>query len=226
MTYKNIIKTSIAITITWGAFFILLNISKASYAPDEDLDTTSKNLIDTRELQKDIIKLASTDNTPSLGKRDFTPTRADVICMAENIYHEARGQSNVGKIAVGLVVINRVHDRRWPATICEVVFQGPVRESWKTKQQKDLDISLREYYPIKHRCQFSWYCDGRSDYIDKTSYQWVLSLQIAEKLLNNNKYQGLLEGATHYHADSVSPNWRLGMVFITKIDNHLFYRQD
>ena len=77
-----------------------------------------------------------------------------VKCLALNMYHEARDQGTAGKLAVSAVVINRVSDSRFPNTICEVIKQGPTRKSWR-----DPSVS----YPIKNRCQFSWYCDGVSD---------------------------------------------------------------
>ena len=58
----------------------------------------------------------------------------------------------LGKIAIGHVVMNRIEDERFPDTICGVVKQGPVRESWKTRQHKDLAKEVRIYYPIKNRC--------------------------------------------------------------------------
>ena len=88
-----------------------------------------------------------------------------IVCLAENIYFEARAESMEGKAAVANVTRNRVLDADFPNTYCEVVQQGPVRESWKTRQHKDLDDSERVYYPRKHRCQFSWYCDGHRDMI-------------------------------------------------------------
>ena len=75
-------------------------------------------------------------------------------CMALNIYHEAKNQSMVGQIAVGLVTMNRVRDHRYPNSICEVVKQGPSRPSWKDPNKR---------IPIRHKCQFSWFCDGKSD---------------------------------------------------------------
>ena len=84
-------------------------------------------------------------------------------CLAENIYFEARSDSVAGQAAVADVVINRMFDSRYPNTICKVVTEGPIRESWKTRQNPDLDDSERVYYPVRHRCQFSWYCDGKSD---------------------------------------------------------------
>jgi len=75
----------------------------------------------------------------------------DAECLAENIYHEARGESTLGKIAVGLVTINRVRDARWPSNICSVVYEGPVRESWKTKQNTSLSPESRIFYPVKDK---------------------------------------------------------------------------
>jgi len=76
-------------------------------------------------------------------------------CLAYNMYHEARSQGTAGIYAVSAVVLNRVNDRRFPNTVCEVVEQGPTRESWKTKKHKDLDPEERVYYPIKNKCTHS-----------------------------------------------------------------------
>lgn len=148
-----------------------------------------------------------------------------INCMALNIYHEAKNQSVTGQIAVGLVVLNRVKDVRFPNTVCEVIKQGPIRESWKTRENPDLDDSERKYYPVKNRCQFSWYCDGKSD-TPKEPTAWEIATHIAEKLLFTRSYAGMLDGATHYHADYVEPTWRLDMTRISKVDDHIFYRWD
>ena len=93
-----------------------------------------------------------------------------VKCLALNMYHEARDQGTAGKLAVSAVVINRVSDSRFPNTICEVIKQGPTRKSWR-----DPSVS----YPIKNRCQFSWYCDGISDEVkDEKTYQKILTLPV------------------------------------------------
>ena len=149
----------------------------------------------------------------------------NINCMALNIYHEAKNQSITGQIAVGLVVINRVRDGRFPNTVCEVIMQGPVRESWKTRENPDLPDSERIYYPKRHKCQFSWYCDGKDD-TPKEPTAWELATHIAEKLLFSRSYAGMLDGATHYHANYVKPAWRLDMTRISKVDDHIFYRWD
>jgi len=95
------------------------------------------------------------------------PDPTEVMCLAENMYHEAKNQGTAGWSAVASVTLNRVKDKRFPNTVCEVVKQGPTRESWKKNGK---------YYPLKHRCQFSWYCDGKKDKVhpmDKNLYKKI-----------------------------------------------------
>src|SRR6056300_1135274 len=63
---------------------------------------------------------------------------SELHCMAQNIYFEASNQSKTGMIAVAQVTMNRVRDSRFPSTVCEVVFEGPIRESWKTRNNLDI----------------------------------------------------------------------------------------
>jgi len=53
----------------------------------------------------------------------------ETMCLARNIYHEARGESYIGKLAVAKVTINRTKDPKFPRTICGVVYQ-PGQFSW------------------------------------------------------------------------------------------------
>ena len=48
-----------------------------------------------------------------------------LTCLAVTVYHEARGEPLVGQLAVATTVINRVHDSRWPSTICDTIKEGP-----------------------------------------------------------------------------------------------------
>jgi len=68
-------------------------------------------------------------------------------CLAMNMYHEARNQGSAGLLAVSAVVLNRVKDPKFPNTICEVIEQGPTRESWKTRQTADPNDA--QFYPVK-----------------------------------------------------------------------------
>ena len=145
----------------------------------------------------------------------------EFICLVENIYFESKGESMRGKIAVGVVTLNRLKDPRYPKTICEVVKQGPVRESWKTRQDSTLAADQRLYNPIRHRCQFSWWCDGYKERI-KYDENWIDSVKAAKSALTG-KYDDLVDGATHYHAVYVTPEWANRLRFIVQIDNHKFY---
>tara|TARA_B100001094_G_scaffold238124_1_gene233472 strand:- start:1444 stop:2088 length:645 start_codon:yes stop_codon:yes gene_type:complete len=148
-------------------------------------------------------------------------------CLALNVYYEARSDNLAGMYAVSDVVLNRVRDDRYPNTICEVVYQGPTRESWKTKQDPDLPDEERKYNPVRNMCQFSWYCDGKDDIPDDET-GWATAQYVAGSILYANKHRGLTEGATHYHATYVKPRWTRdrGMNHVGRIGSHIFYRWD
>ena len=136
------------------------------------------------------------------------------ICLALNTYHEAKNQSMIGQIATAQVVMNRVADDRYPNTVCEVVKQGPHRPSWENPEKE---------YPVKHRCQFSWYCDGKSD-IPKNEKAWRKAQDVAFLVLYNKINLDVTEGATHYHATYVRPAWAKTKTRTTRIEKHIFYR--
>lgn len=152
----------------------------------------------------------------------------DEFCLAQNIFFEAGVDNKAGMIAVADVTLNRVEDYRYPDTICEVVYQAVLKESWKTAQYPDLDDSERVYIPVRNKCQFSWYCDGKSDDIPKGSENWVKAQTVAWEMLHSDNYIGLTEGATHYHATYVKPYWRTSknMNLVGRIGAHIFYRWD
>lgn len=127
-------------------------------------------------------------------------------CLAKAIYWEARNQSLEGKIAVGLVVINRVNAGLWEDTICGVIFQG---------------------------CQFSWVCNGnakknpaKNNNFDEQN-AWAESISIANELLSGtNEIQDITRGATYFHARYVKPYWAKWKKIerTVRIDDHIFYR--
>ena len=137
-----------------------------------------------------------------------------VMCLALNIYHEAKNQSMVGQVAVAQVVMNRVKDNRYPNTVCEVVYQGPTRPSWEDPNKE---------YPIKHKCQFSWYCDGKSDE-PRNDALWFKAKDYARLVYYDRILIDVTEGATHYHASYVKPSWAKTKTRTTRIDRHIFYR--
>ena len=144
-------------------------------------------------------------------------------CLAENIYHEARNQGTAGWLAVASVTLNRVTDRRFPNTICEVVFQAETTESWRTKNKDVPDIE-RIFYPVRHRCQFSWYCDGKPDDINQLGIYMDI-MQFSKILLTSRVMMfDITDGATFYHADYVMPSWAKSKIKTIEIGDHIFYR--
>ena len=106
--------------------------------------------------------------------------------------------------------------------MCAVIKEGPVYESWKTRKDPNLKPEDRIYFPVRHRCQFSWFCDGKSDNIKPTE-NWYESQIVALQIIDG-KYDDITEGSTHYHATWVSPAWKHTLTFIGQIGDHLFYR--
>ena len=132
------------------------------------------------------------------------------MCLALNTYHEAKNQSMIGQIATAQVVMNRVADSRYPNTVCEVVKQGP--------KYKGSDV------PVRHKCQFSWFCDGKSDEPKKDSKEWFKAQDYARIVLSGRIALDVTEGATHYHATYVRPSWAKTKTRTTRIEKHIFYR--
>ena len=64
----------------------------------------------------------------------------ELLCMAKNIYYEARGECLECRYAVGRVVLNRVNDARWGDNICEVIYQ-PAQFSWTADTNRKLDYA-------------------------------------------------------------------------------------
>ena len=118
-------------------------------------------------------------------------------CMALAIYWEARGEGMRGMQAVGSVIKNRARHRAFPDTVCEVVFQGG------------------ETPP----CQFSWWCDGKSDR-PRNLNAWRTAMRAAEQVLHG--HPDPTRGALYFHSTQVKPKWRLQRV--ARIGQHVFYR--
>jgi spore germination cell wall hydrolase CwlJ-like protein len=72
------------------------------------------------------------------------------------------------------------------------------------------------------KCQFSWYCDGKSDK-PTNKKAWFQAKEIASIVLDGGVFD-FTEGATHYHAYYVYPSWRKTKTKVARIDSHIFYR--
>ncbi len=129
-----------------------------------------------------------------------SPVLPELVCLALAVYYEARSEPFLGQVAVAEVVLNRADSARYPDDVCEVVTQGGT---------------------TRHRCQFSYYCDGKPE-SPQNRHAWRRAVVIA-KLTRNGVISAELDDATHYHAIYVEPYWREHFDHIATIGRHLFY---
>tara|TARA_R110002073_G_scaffold138577_2_gene288332 strand:+ start:2764 stop:3171 length:408 start_codon:yes stop_codon:yes gene_type:complete len=130
-----------------------------------------------------------------------------ILCVAMAIYFEARGEHQIaGWIAIAEVIDNRVRDARFPGDHCAVVKQG---KYWRGN-------------PIKHQCQFTFYCDRKPEIITDHK-SWRTALLVASMALNG-ELVSVTHGANHYHSKSVDPYWSHTGKLTQAIGQHLFYK--
>lgn len=122
-------------------------------------------------------------------------------CLTAAVYYEARSQALDGQRAVAQVVLNRVRDPAFPASVCGVVYQGSTRATG---------------------CQFSFTCDGSLDR-PREPLAWARASVIAADALGGAVYAPV-GSATFYHANYVSPWWASSMTQVATIGAHIFYR--
>ena len=128
-----------------------------------------------------------------------------ILCVALNVYFEARSEEFLGKVAVGSVVMNRVESPIFPDNACDVVYQAEYLGQW----------------PKRHRCQFSWFCDGLAD-IPRETEEWAEAVTIAT-WVHGIGLPDITGGALWYHSNDVSPTW--ATTDYTQIGSHKFYTE-
>ena len=147
------------------------------------------------------------------GKTTVVPmvNSEELECMSKNIYFEAALESTAGKLAVAQVTMNRVNSKRYPNTVCQVITQGR---------------HYKNGFPVRDRCQFSWYCDGKLDEPPTSGSMWRESQEVAKYVLSTPDLMDITDGATHYHADYISsPKWANPRRKTVEIDTHIFYNK-
>lgn len=134
-------------------------------------------------------------------------SNAEIECLALNLYHEARGEGEVGMRAVAAVTFNRYLDPAFPSTICGVIKQ-----------------------PARRGCQFSWWCDGKVD-APRDQKCWSQVLALARQIAREVRHQTFRDptvGARYYHAQSTtwheSDQWWRGLAWTATIGGHTFYK--
>jgi spore germination cell wall hydrolase CwlJ-like protein len=167
--------------------------------------------------------------TPFLSDRD-------IECMARNIFYEAGGESTEGKIAVGVVTMNRTQDGRFGRTVCDVVKARTVVV--KNKEIKRTEVVKAGYFgrpemvekkevvatavPV---CQFSWTCGGYTRKPNADDERWIESQAIAQRLANGEyeEERAKYGSALFFHNTGIRPIWAKTKQFIARTGRHIFY---
>lgn len=119
-------------------------------------------------------------------------------CLAVAVYHEARGESLEGQLAVANVVINRTNSPKYPDSWCKVV-----KQPW----------------------QFSFVNPRTGSYpsVNLNSQAWANAQAIA-RIAASNTAAEVDPDVLWYHADYVAPSWGKRLQLVEKIGTHIFYR--
>lgn len=147
------------------------------------------------------------DYLGDIGKQAAAVSKRDINvgkqyrCLAHAVYFEARSESPDGQRAVAHVVLNRLKDRRYPGTVCGVVYQNQ---------------------HLANRCQFSFACDGLPDR-PRDGRAWRRALIVALEALAGVGHD-LTQASTHYHARYVDPIWAPSLQETVRVGRHIFYR--
>jgi hypothetical protein len=126
------------------------------------------------------------------------PLDEQANCIAVAVYHEARGESLEGQLAVARVIMNRAASGKYPTSWC-----GVVKQPW----------------------QFS-FVNPRTGYmpsVDQDSQSWRNALGVT-RLAVANAVPSLPTDCLWYHADYVAPSWGKRLSRVQKIGAHIFYR--
>ena len=124
------------------------------------------------------------------------PLDEEANCIAVAVYHEARGETLEGQLAVARVIMNRAASGQYPASWC-----GVVKQPW----------------------QFSFVHNGRFPTVDEGSISWHNAVGIT-RLAVNNAVPSLSNDVLWYHANYVAPSWGRRLTRVSQIGAHIFYR--
>lgn len=127
-----------------------------------------------------------------------------IMCMANNIFHEAGSESVTGQAAVARVVMNRVR-HGFGADPCKVIYQVTNVDDKKI-------------------CQFSWVCEGKKE-PNKNDPRFVKALDTAYQVMVLDAYKDVVTKSTlFFHNANIEPNWP--HIKVIQIGNHIFYSRN
>lgn len=139
----------------------------------------------------------------------------DVEALALNIYHEARGESDAGKIAVALATRNRVEDSRWPDSYFDVVWQKK-QFSWTNEITENIPSDVDRLFALESAQQHEIEAIKEEEVFKKC-------LEIAAAVARGS-VEDYVDGANHYHTKAVNPSWNKDMELTAVIGEHEFYK--
>lgn len=155
----------------------------------------------------------------------------ELQCLARNIFFEAANEPEEGKVAVGIVTLNRVEHERYPKSVCAVVDQRIIRTSFKEILIEKRAAFRTVYEPktieVKTAiCQFSWRCTSVRNPKGEDE-RWLDAQRIARDLLaSEHAYEDLrkkYDSALFFHATYVRPVWAKQKEYIGRVGGHHFY---
>lgn len=157
-----------------------------SYILASVLPTDIKNTTD--------IKPEKVHERAKIKRPQVTARDSELRCMARAMYQEANGEGDIGLIAVGHVIMNRLHNPKYPKTVCGVVYE-------KTRGV----------------CQFAFVCTGgRSMPEDR-----IKELETVAARVINGETVDPTGGALYFNN---TPFHNKYMAYIKKIGGHWFYK--
>ncbi len=123
-----------------------------------------------------------------------------ITCLSRTIYWEAKNVGVASMEAIASVVMNRLGHKGFPNTVCGVVKQGHEQGA----------------------CQFSWWCDGRSDDAEEDKH-YAVAKEIARKALNR-QLTDRTGGAMYFRQRKATPGWSAEYIKTVEIGEHIFYK--
>jgi spore germination cell wall hydrolase CwlJ-like protein len=130
--------------------------------------------------------------------------RKDIACLARNVYFEARGEPPAGQYAVAEVTMNRKTSKRYPASLCAVVYE----KRWDAIRKRYVGaFAWTEFYAVPEP-------EGEA---------WEQAQKVAQDIYFQRE-PPRLDGALFYHAIYIKPSWARQQERVARIGRHVFYR--
>lgn len=201
LLYKPVIVLMAVIAMTLSLNKTILSV-KETVSETQTVAGYIRQQIQEKETWEQRVKRLVDENLQEIDRAGGIAKIKDqqVLCLAQNVYFESRGQPLAGQVGVAKVTLNRL-DEGYARTVCGVV-----------KQKLVADV-----------CQFSWVCEGSGR--KPVGYDWRLAIGIAMATLQDGEHiQDPTNGATHFHATYVRPDWSRVYARAQKIGDHIFYK--